>query len=350
VSSILPFLDWSYVEKDRIHLVWIAIAITGGLVALELRRRDAIGAFLSPLMQRRLAAQAGMSRAITRLVMIFLAMLFGILALMRPQARGETEVVDVDAAADVMFVIDTSRSMLAEDAAPNRLARAKAEIGRLVDKLGPQRVGLVAFAGRPVQVCPLTPDRAFFQTVLATVDTRSAGKGGSRVGDALRGALRGFPSGEGARLIVLITDGDDQDPYTEDAAKAVRDAGVKIVAIGFGSETGSEITLTDPKTGARTQLLDPKTNAPVISKLDAAKLRRIALATEGAYIPAGTSAVDLGEIMESHITPLVKQAAAGGVRVIPAERYAWMVLASLAFLVIALWIGAGAGDHRRETP
>ena len=72
---MIPFLDWSNVEKDRIHLVWIAILITGGLVALELRRRDAIGAFLSPLMQKRLAAQAGMSRAITRLVMIFLATL-----------------------------------------------------------------------------------------------------------------------------------------------------------------------------------------------------------------------------------------------------------------------------------
>ncbi|MCX5742914.1 MAG: VWA domain-containing protein [Proteobacteria bacterium] len=343
----MPFLDWTNAEPGRVHLIWLALAIVGGLVVLELRRRDAMDAFLSPVMQRRLTAHAGMGRVIARLVLVLLALVFGVFAAMRPQARGETEVVGVGASADVMFVLDTSRSMLAEDASPNRLARAKAEIGQLVDKLGPQRVGLVAFAGRPVLVCPLTPDHSFFATVLSTIDTRSAGRGGSRVGDALKGALRGFPPGQGARLIVLITDGDDQDQYTEEAAKLVRDASVKIVAVGLGSETGSEITLTDPQTGARTKLLD-KTGTPVISKLDGDKLRKIALLTEGAYVPAGTSAVDLGAIMESHIAPLVKQASAGAVRVVPAERYIWMVLASLACLLASLWIGAGAG--RREAP
>src|SRR4029079_9371264 len=146
------------------------------------------------------------------------------------------------------------------------------------------RVGLVAFAGRAVPVCPLTPDRSFFNTVLATVDTRSAGRGGSRIGEAIKTALRGFPSGPGAKLIVLITDGDDQDPYSQEAAKAARDAGVKIVAVGLGSETGSQITLTDPKTGAKTTLMHD--GQPVISKLDGESLRKIALATEGAYIPA----------------------------------------------------------------
>lgn len=338
-------LGWSFAEPDRIHAIWVVLAIVGLLVAFELRRRDVMGAFLSPLMQSRLTAQASMTRVVGRLVLIFFSMLFGVFAIMRPQARGETEVVNVGEAADVMFVLDTSRSMLAEDVAPNRLARAKAEIGRLVDNLGPQRVGLIAFAGRSVQMCPLTPDHSFFSTVLDTVDTRSAGKGGSRVGDALKGALRGFPAGSGARLIVLITDGDDQDPYTEEAAKLVRDAGVKIVAIGFGSEKGAEIMLTDPKTKARTKLLD-KNGVPVISKLDGDKLRKIALQTEGAYVPAGTSAIDLAAIMESHIAPLVKQAAAGSVRVIPAERYIWMVIASLVFLLAALFVGAGAGDRR----
>lgn len=341
-------LGWTPLYGERVHLVWIALLIAGGLVALELRRRDAMHAFLSPLMQSRLTAQASMTRVIVRLSLVFLALVFGVSALERPQATGETEVVNVGAAADVMFVLDTSRSMLAEDASPNRLARAKAEIGQLVDnlgKLGTQRVGLVAFAGRSVQMCPLTPDHSFFTTVLNTVDTRSAGKGGSRVGDALKGALRGFPPGPGAKLMVLITDGDDQDPYTEETAKLVRDAGVKIIAVGLGSETGSEITLTDPSTGARTKLLD-KNGAPVISKLDGDRLRKIALVTEGAYVPAGTNAVDLGAIMESHIAPLVKQAAAGSVRVIPAERYLWMVIASLVFVLAALFVGAGAGDKR----
>jgi Ca-activated chloride channel family protein len=331
-------IDWQFAELQRIHLVWLALAIVIVLGVLELRNRSALGAFLSPVMQQRLTAQATTGRLITRLGLILLAMLAAIGAVMRPQVRGETETVNtVQATADVMFVLDTSRSMLAEDAAPNRLARAKAEIAQLVGKLENHRVGLVAFAGRAAAMCPLTPDHSFFTTVLSTVDTRSAGRGGSRVGEAIKAAVRGFPAGQGAKLIVLITDGDDQDPYTEDAAKLARDAGVKIVAIGLGSETGSEITLTDPATGAKTKLMHD--GQPVISKLDGERLRKVALVTEGAYIPAGTSAVDLESIMKTHVAPMVSAAVASAQRVIPAERYVWLVLASLGFLLAALWVG-----------
>jgi Ca-activated chloride channel family protein len=331
-------IEWQFAEVQRIHLVWLVLAVVIVIGVLELRGRSALGAFLSPVMQRRLTAQGTPGRLAARLGLVLLAMLAAIGAVMRPQVRGETETVSsMQTTADVMFVLDTSRSMLAEDAAPNRLARAKAEIAQLVGKLEGHRVGLIAFAGRAAAMCPLTPDHSFFTTVLSTVDTRSAGRGGSRVGEAIKTAVRGFPAGQGAKLIVLITDGDDQDPYSEDAAKLARDAGIKIVAIGLGSETGSEITLTDPATGAKTKLMYE--GKPVISKLDGDKLRKIALVTEGAYIPAGTSAVDLESIMKTHVAPMVSAAVASAQRVIPAERYTWLVLASLGFLLAALWVG-----------
>ena len=337
--------DWNWVEIERIHLMWLALAITAGFALLELRARGAMGAFLSPVMQRRLTAQASTERIVLRLVLLFLSMIAAVGALMRPQLRGATETVTAStASADVVFVVDTSRSMLAEDTAPNRLARAKAEIGQVVQRLEGHRVGLVAFAGRAVQVCPLTPDHSFFTTVLSTIDTTSAGRGGTKIGEAIKVALRGFPASEGAKLIVLITDGDDQDPYSEEAAKAARNAGVKIIAVGLGSEAGSQITLTDPQTGAKTTLMHD--GAPVISKLNGDQLRKIALVTEGAYVPAGTSAIDLDSIMESHVQPIVRAAADAAVRQIPSEQFQWLVLISLAALIGALWVGAGAGDRR----
>jgi Ca-activated chloride channel family protein len=329
---------WEFAEVQRVHLVWLALAVVVVLGVLELRNRSALGAFLSPVMQRRLTAQPTTDRMIARLVLLLGAMLAATVALMRPQVRGETETVTaMQATADVMFVLDTSRSMLAEDAAPNRLARAKAEIAQLVGQLEGQRVGLVAFAGRAAALCPLTPDHSFFNTVLATVDTRSAGRGGSRVGEAIKAAVAGFPAGQGAKLMVLITDGDDQDLYTKAAAERARDAGIKIVAIGLGSETGSEITLTDPATGAKTKLMHD--GVPVISKLDGDRLREVALVTEGAYIPAGTAAVDLESIMKSHVAPMVSAAITSAQRVIPAERYIWPLLASMVLLLAALWVG-----------
>jgi Ca-activated chloride channel homolog len=340
-------IDWRFPDDylGRVHLVWAAVALIALLVVLEIRGRDALSAFLSPVMQRRLTAQATQQRVMVKLGLVLVSLLCAIGALMRPQGRGETRTETASqASADVMFVLDTSRSMLAEDTAPNRLARAKAEIDQLVTRLDGQRVGLIAFAGRAAQMCPLTPDHSFFRTALSTVDTRSAGRGGTRVGDAIKTALRAFPTGPGAKLIVLITDGDDQDPYSEEAAKAARDAGVKIVAVGLGSETGSQITLTDPQTGARTTLMHD--GAPVISKLNGDQLRKIALVTEGAYIPAGTAAIDLDAIMDSHVRPIVQGAAATAVRELPAEKFPWLVLAALGSLLAALWVGASAGDRR----
>jgi Ca-activated chloride channel family protein len=338
---------WDYRHTELIHLLWVAFAIVGGLAFLELRSREALGGFLSPVMQRRLTAQSSLQRTLLRLVLTLGCLLFGVGALMRPIAKGETETIPIgNNSADVMFVLDVSRSMLAEDASPNRLARAKAEISQLVAKLDGQRVGLVAFAGRAAPMCPLTPDHSFFDTVLKTVDTHSAGRGGTRVGEAIRTAVKGFPVGQGGRLIVLITDGDDQDQYTEDAAKEARNAGVKIVAIGIGSETGSQITLTDPQTGAKTVLMHD--GKPVISKLDGEMLRKIALLTEGAYIPAGTGAIDLEGIMESHVKPIIQAAADSATREVKVERYPFMVLGALLCLLASLWVGSGAGDSRRS--
>jgi Ca-activated chloride channel family protein len=335
----VSLFGWHYLDRGYVHLIWLAIAIVALLVVLDVRARHALSAFLSPVMQRRLAARASLERTTAKHVLVFGALVCGILALMRPQAPGETEVqAGADTSADVMFVLDVSRSMLAEDAAPNRLARAKAEIAELVNKLEDARVGLTVFAGRAVPACPLTPDHSFFDTVLATIDTRSAGRGGTKIGEALKVAVRGFPSGGGAKLIVLITDGDDQDQYSVDAAKLARDAGIKIVAIGLGSETGSEITLTDPHTGAKTKLMHD--GKPVISKLDGEALRKIALATEGVYVPAGTSAVDLKSILQTYVVPIVKQAGEQTKRIVPAERFQWLVLASLVLLLAALYVGS----------
>jgi hypothetical protein len=84
---------------------------------------------------------------------------------------------------------------------------------------------------------------------------------------------------------------------------------------------------------------------PVISKLNAEQLRKIALVTEGAYIPAGTAAIDLDAIMESHVKPIIAAAAETAKRQIPAEKYPWLVLLSLAALLAALWVGSST-DRR----
>jgi Ca-activated chloride channel family protein len=281
---------------------------------------------------------------LARLGLVLLALLAGVGALMRPQAIGETSSVSsTRASADVIVVLDVSKSMLAEDAAPNRLERAKAEIARMARELRGHRLGLIAFAGRAVLLCPLTPDEAFFDLVLRGVDVGSVSRGGTRIGDAVRLATKSFPTGLGPKLIVLITDGEDQESAPQDAAAEARDAGVRIVAVGLGSTDpeGSEIIITDPKTHAKTPMMHD--GVIVKSRLDGVTLEQMATTTEGVYVPAGVSALDLEAIVDEHVQPIVREEIAKAERVIPAERYPWLVLASIICLLGAAGIGATAG-------
>lgn len=334
----------TYVHEPLKHLAWAVIAFVVLLFLLESRSRTVLGRFVSPVMQHRLAARPSRQRRVVRLGFILASLLLGTVALMRPQTPGATEAIAAGrVSADIMVVLDVSRSMLADDAAPTRLERAKAEIADMVGKLGGHRIGLVAFAGRAAVLAPLTPDYTFFRMILGGVNTTSVSRGGTKIGTALGKAIDAFDPGPGAKLILLITDGEDQDSYPLEAAKKALEQGIRIVSIGIGSEQGSQITLVDPQTGARSLLTD-RDNAPVLSRLDGELLRQIALETEGAYVPAGVAALDMESIVRTHIKPLTRDtSAASAVRTIPREHYRWLVLAALACLFIAVALGASPG-------
>lgn len=330
-----------FANPGWIHAVWPTLAVVGLVAYLELRGRDALGRFVSSAMQARLAVGASVARRLVKLGLILATLLFGVVALMQPQTPGGVEAVAArKTSADIMVVLDVSKSMLAEDAAPNRLARAKADIAEFVDRVSGHRVGLVAFAGRAAVMSPLTADYGFFHLVLRGVDTAAVSRGGTRIGDAIRKGVAAFGANRGAsRLLLLITDGEDHDSFPLDAAQEALQAGVRIVAIGFGSETGSEITLTDPDTGAKRVLVDAD-GVVVRSRLDGELLRQIALGTDGVYVPAGTAAIDLESIVDAHVEPLVAEASSRLQRRAPTEHYFWLVLAAVASLIAAVWAGS----------
>ena len=332
----------TFVHRELLWLLLPATALWLLLLWLDRRQRSALQRFLSVLMQRRLASRLPENRRWLRSALILSTLVCGALALSRPQTPGETETVrTTQISADLMVVLDVSRSMLAEDAAPNRLQRAKAELSDLLSKLKGHRIGLVAFAGRAQVLCPLTPDYGFFRMILDRVDPRSVGRGGTRIGDGLRAAQAAFGEGGGARLVLLITDGEDHDSFPLDAAQALKKEGIRVVAIGFGDEKGSEITLTDPATGARTFLVD-RAGQLVRSRLDGKTLREIALATQGAYIPAGVAALDLESILREHIQPLVRSTPQAATRTQPKEHHPWLLWVCLLSLVASVRLGLGA--------
>jgi len=344
-------LNLEWLHPERAWLLGAGLAVVVAAALLERRGGRLLERFASAVMLSRLATRPSPGRKGLRLLLFGVAILLSCAALLRPQSKAASEAVESrEASAEVMIVLDVSKSMLAEDAAPNRLERAKAEIRDLLRELAGHKVGLIAFAGRPAVLCPLTPDHGFFRLVLDGVSTRSVSTGGTRIGDAIRRAAEGMTPGAGAKAIVLVTDGEDHESYPLDAAKAAKALGVRVIAIGFGDEAGAEIPVTDAKTGERAPLRD-RSGQVVRSRLDGAMLREAALATEGVYVPAGTGVLDLEAIARTHLAPLLREASGqSAVRVVRAERYAPFVLAALFALVLAAALGAApANDLGRRT-
>ena len=242
--------------------------------------------------------------------------------------------------------------MLAEDVAPNRLERAKAEIRDLLELLDGDQVGLVAFAGRASIVAPLTPDFGFVRLALDDTGPHSVTRGGTRLEEPIRKAVAGFgDAGEVSRSILLITDGEDHDSFPMQAAREAAERGIPILAIGFGAEGGAEIPITDPGTAARTLLRDAD-GAVIRSRLDGELLREMALATGGAYIPAGTGVLDLESIYRRHIAPLTRGRLDARARAVRNDAFQWAVMMALLALLGAVMstarrparsVGRGAG-------
>lgn len=232
-----------------------------------------------------------------KLVLIFLVFTFSIIALARP-LWGQKEQMLISRGHDIIIALDVSRSMYAEDIKPNRLARAKFEISKLIDRIHGNRIGLVIFAGEAFVQCPLTLDYAAAKILLNEVNIGSVPTPGTAITKAIEKSLDSFPPGEReSRVIILITDGEDTvgDPKT--AAEIASEEGVLIYSIGIGDPLGVPIPIRDQE-GNLVSYVEDKDGNIVNSKLDEETLRSICLTTGGAYYPVRSAEFGLNKIYE----------------------------------------------------
>lgn len=282
---------------------WILPLVAAILVRAHQKRLAAAASFVDPVMVRRLMPPLKSARPWIKGALLLAALALLIVAAARPRFGVYFEEVS-HRGVDLFVLLDVSRSMTAQDVAPNRLDRAKSDIRDLLSRLVGDRVGLIVFAGRPSLKVPLTTDHGFFQMALDEVDIRSAPRGGSLIGDAIRKAIEAMPERRDRdQALVLITDGDDHESYPLDAARQAAERGIKIFAVGLGdAREGARVPVRE---SGQSQYLTHEGQV-VWSKLNEPLLREIALLTHGAYIPAGTRAYDLGQIYERHLARLAQ--------------------------------------------
>ena len=247
---------------------------------------------------------------------------------------------------DVCILLDTSRSMLAEDIKPNRLERSKIAIRDLLEMLKGDRMAIVTFAGNSTVKCPLTQDYAFVRMVLADISTESSSRGGTMIGDAVRKAADEVFDKKSREYkdIILITDGEDHDSFPVRAAEKAAEAGIRIIAIGLGDESqGSRIPITGPN-GEKTFL--KYQGQEVWSKVDGDMLRELVYATDGGKylsVEPGTT-LDLGRIYESLIASAEKRQLESATMIKYDEKFQIFVALGLALIICEAFI-----NERRKT-
>ena len=282
-------------------------------------------------------------RRIIKSILIAASLLLIVTAAARP-AWDKTEKRITKEGRDVVFVVDVSRSMLAEDLYPNRLERAKLSILDALGVIDGDRVALVAFAGTAVVKCPLTLDYGFFRQAVDALSPEAVSVGGSLIGDALRTVLSevvtGDSGGEGGfRDVILITDGEDQQSYPEKAAEMLADSGIRLIAVGLGDENeGRRIPVTDAD---GRQVFLSYQGREIWSRLDARTLRKMAgLTPGGRYLNVSTAAFDMGEIYSDLIKSGETRATDDQVRFDWREGFQYLLFPAFLLLLAAIFISS----------
>jgi Ca-activated chloride channel family protein len=242
---------------------------------------------------------------------------------------------------DVMFLVDVSASMDVRDVAPSRLEEARREALAVLERLGGSKVGVVAFAGDAVRLCPLTLDLGAARMTLESLGSGSVSQPGSDLGRGLRMAARALPGGRRSEQVVVVwTDGEDLEVQASAAADELARAGVRVFAVGVGTAGGDVVPVLDD--GGRTvDIKRDESGAAVRSRLDERGLRAVARRTRGGYFSAARPGGELPRLLS----------ALGGVsrgargqhlveRAVP--RFPWF--ATLAALLLAVEL---ARSHRR---
>ncbi|MCP4681144.1 MAG: VWA domain-containing protein [Desulfobacterales bacterium] len=281
---------------EMLYILW-AIPVLMALYAYARhKRKKALGLFIDAGILDRINISVSHTKRLWKGILVLLAFVFTITGMTRPGWNPQAETIE-RSGRDVVFLLDVSKSMLAEDLVPNRLERAKLAITDCIERLRGDRIALVVFAGTAAVKCPLTLDYGFFRLMLQDISTDSIARGGTMIGDALRKVVNQVFDDQEKEFkdIILITDGEDHDSFPVEAAEKAGERGIRVIAIGLGDENeGRRIPVSD-KNGNITFL--KYKGGEIWSRLDADTLRKMVNATPGGkYLNVSTGTIDLGNV------------------------------------------------------
>ena len=200
-------------------------------------------AFSNSTLLKKLAPNSSSFKTTLKLVTLLVGITFLIISLTNPKMGTKLKTVKREGV-DVVFALDVSKSMLAEDIAPNRLEKAKQIISKIINKLGSDRVGIIIYAGNSYPLLPITTDHAAASMFLQNANPDMVSSQGTDINGALELAKTYYNNDEQTnRFLIIISDGEDHQEETKQVAQNLANEGVKIYTVGVGTERGGPIPI-----------------------------------------------------------------------------------------------------------
>lgn len=334
-----------FIHPERFwHLIWIVPAILALAAWSARHRRNALRRLLGKahFSGKNKDCPVGVNTSPAKRALRFFLLLATALLLTAAWARptwGEKIIPFTGAGRDIVIALDLSKSMLCEDIKPSRIEHAKRFAAELSERLAGDRFGLVAFAGKAFDVCPLTFDRVSFRTILNDQQIGSVPVGGTNLEAALKTAANAFESAEnlGHCAIVLITDGGELTGSLSREAEKLRAAKLPVVVVGVGDPAVSAPIPVRRENG-RIEYLKDRNGNTVNTRLEENPLAELAAQTGGIYIRS--TATEMGDALAAkQIKQLTPAAQKENVHAVPVERREWFLVPALIAFSLYLLIG-----------
>ena len=314
-----------------LNFLWL-LPLTGlALVIYSRQKKKAMERVADPDLLARLTGEVQVGRRFLKGLLLLSSLGLMLFALAGPRWGSHYQEVS-QKGVDIMILVDVSPSMLVEDIEPNRLERARREILDFLKIVQGDRVGLVAFSGAAFVQCPLTLDYAALQMFLGALQPDLVPVPGTDLGAAIETGVSSFDfKSETDKVILLITDGEDNENKGLEAARKSAVNGVKVFVFGMGETTGGPIPAGDGKGGFR----KGKAGKLIISRLEEKSLKKIASAAGGTYVRSVAGDLDLDILYFEGIKSRTEaQTLKSGKIKVYEERFVFFLLA--AFLLLLL--------------
>jgi Ca-activated chloride channel homolog len=322
-------------EKISFWLLLVIPILIVLFTIVQLWKRHAQNKFANQRIIKRLSPNKSHFKPILKLIVLCLA--FGCLtiAMVNPKIGTKLETIKRQGV-DIVFAVDVSKSMLAEDIAPNRLEKAKQLVTQIINNLASDRIGIIAYAGKAFPQLPITTDYAAAKMFLQSMDTDMLSSQGTAINEAIQLARTYYDDEEQTnRVLIIISDGEDHSDVALDVAEAAADEGIKIFTIGVGDVKGAPIPIK--RNGIVLNYKKDNAGETVITKLNEETLKDIAEEANGEYIN-GRNTTKVVEAIRDILNKMDKKEFEAKEFAEYKDQFQWFLALGIFFLLIDIFL------------